>query len=73
MRNLKGKLSLPHTVYVETVGITDYDELVINKPKINGVELKGNKTLEDLGEETITNQELKDIIDNQFEVIFGGN
>lgn len=40
----------------------DYEKL-IKKPRINGVELIGNKTLEDLGIEECTNQD----IDNMFE------
>ena len=40
---------------------------------INGVDIKGALTFEKLGEETITNNELKNIIDTQFAVIFGGN
>ena len=52
--------------------VGDYEDL-IKKPKINGVELIGNKTFEQLGEETLTNSELKDIIDSQFATIFGGS
>ena len=40
---------------------------------INGVDIKGALTFEELGEETITNIELKNIIDAQFAAIFGGN
>lgn len=57
---------------VSFVRSDDYEDL-FNKPSINGVELKGNKTFEQLGEETLTNSELKDIIDSQFDLIFGGN
>lgn len=57
---------------VSLVKTGDYEDLT-NKPSINGVELKGNKTFEQLGEETLTNSELKDIIDSQFDLIFGGN
>lgn len=57
---------------VSFVRSDDYEDL-FNKPSINGVELKGNKTFEQLGEETLTNAELKDIIDSQFDLIFGGN
>jgi len=49
----------------------DYEGL-INKPRINGVELVGNITLEDLGfpspekipEEPLSNDDLDNIIDN---------
>lgn len=57
---------------VSFVKTGDYEDLS-NKPSINGVKLVGNKTLEQLGEETLTNSELKDIIDSQFDLIFGGN
>ncbi len=50
----------------------DYNSLA-NKPTVNGVELKGNKTIEDLGEHTITNAELSDIVNYQYQLIFGGN
>ena len=44
-----------------------------NKPSINGVEISGNRTFAELGEDTISNSDLKDIIDKQFNLIFGGN
>lgn len=40
---LKGTLNIPNTAIVK-----DYEKLK-NKPQINGVELIGNKSLEDLG------------------------
>ena len=52
--------------------ITNYEELE-NLPSINGETLIGNKTFEELGEKTITNTELKNLIDRQFAAIFGGN
>ena len=52
-------------------GVTDYEALD-NLPRINGVELKGDKSFESLGREKITNLEIKDIIDEQYELIFGG-
>lgn len=48
----------------------DYSSIA-NKPSINDVELVGNKTFEELGATTITNEELKTIIDAQYELIFG--
>ena len=54
-----------------TVGTGNYEKLK-NKPSINGVELVGNKSFEDLGEETITNAELQEIIEQQYSMIFGG-
>lgn len=44
-------------------GTTDYIDLS-NKPKINNVELNGNKTLEDLGIEEMTEDEVKEILRN---------
>ena len=65
--------TVPLKVGVRTIKIvnTDYDVLE-NKPRINGVELVGNKTFEDLGEETISNAELQSIIEAQYNLIFGG-
>lgn len=42
---------------------TSYDQLE-DKPKINDVELKGNKTFEDLGAESLTNIEIEEIINS---------
>lgn len=50
-------------VEIET-GTIDYEEL-INKPKIEGVELKGDKTLEDLKIQALTNLELEELINSQ--------
>lgn len=52
-------------------GTTNYNDLS-HKPSINGVELVGNKSFEDLGEDTITNAELQEIIEQQYSMIFGG-
>ena len=45
----------------------DYNSL-INKPSINEVELKHNKSFEDLGAHVMTNFEIKEIFDR----VFGG-
>lgn len=37
-------------------------ETLKNKPKINQVELIGNKTFEDLGQEALTNTEILEIL-----------
>lgn len=37
-----------------------------NKPSINEVELKGNKTFEELGDHLLTNIEIKQIFDRVF-------
>lgn len=50
----------------------DYEKLM-NKPSINGVELINDKTFEELGREDIKNRTIKDIIDEQYNIIFGGN
>lgn len=44
-----------------TSGTLNYNRLY-NKPQINGVELSGNKTNEDIGIGTITNTELNDLL-----------
>ena len=50
----------------------NYGDLT-GKPFINGVELSpGNHTLEELGEDTISNESIKSIVDAQFSTIFGG-
>ncbi len=50
----------------------DYEKQVINKPSINGEELVGDKTFEQLGRENMRNKAIKDLIDEQWENIFGG-
>lgn len=57
--------------YVSGGGMTDYEKLS-NKPKINGEELSGNKTFEQLGEETLTTDNIRDSVDKAFKAIFGG-
>ena len=52
-------------------GTKDYEELR-NLPKLNGVVLNGETPLEDYGEQTITNSEIKELVDKQFKEIFGG-
>lgn len=44
-------------------GTTDYNDLS-NKPKINGVTLSGNKSLEDLGIRDMTEEEVTNLINN---------
>lgn len=60
---------------IETGGyiyVDDYNPLR-NHPYINGEELIGDKTFEQLGREDIRNARIKNIIDEQYEAIFGGN
>ena len=57
----------------KTTSVSNTYTDVTNKPSINGVEITGNRTFGELGEDTISNSELKDIIDKQFNLIFGGN
>lgn len=47
----------------------DYNKLA-NLPSINGVKLEGDKTFPELGEDTITNSEIKSIIDKMYSAIF---
>ena len=42
------------------IPLTDYSDL-INKPKINGVEITGELTLSDLGVETLNNDDIDSI------------
>ena len=49
----------------------DYN-LLNNKPSINGVELVNDKSFEQLGREDIRNRRIKEIIDEQYDAIFGG-
>lgn len=44
-----------------STGITDYEKLS-NKPKINSVELLGDKSFENLGLNAITNIELENLL-----------
>lgn len=79
MKELKGKVTplgdLKGTVKVPKVirdgGASSYADLP-DKPAINGVTLEGDKSFEELGELTLTNSEIKNLIDSQFDLIFGG-
>lgn len=50
---------------------TDYEAL-LNKPSVNGVILEKDKSFEELGRNDIANTRIKQIIDEQFDLIFGG-
>ena len=50
-------------IKILTGGTNDYNDL-INKPSIEGVELIGDKTLEELGVEALTPQEIDAIINS---------
>lgn len=61
------------TIWQEFGDISNLDyEALQNHPLINGVELIGDKSFEDLGREDIANNRIKQIIDEQYELIFGG-
>lgn len=49
------------TDIVGSGGTNDYEKLT-NKPRINEVELEGNKSFEELGISPLTNMEILDII-----------
>lgn len=51
-------------------GTTNY-EMLSNKPSINEITLIGNKSFEDLGVNTMTNLEIKELFDRVFNK--GGN
>lgn len=59
---------LPFTTDIQI----DY-EIIDNKPSINGVILEGEKSFEQLGRDDIKNSRIKEIIDSQYNLIFGGN
>lgn len=44
-------------------GTTNYEDLE-NRPAINGVELEGDKSFEDLGAEALTNSEIEQLLNN---------
>jgi hypothetical protein len=48
-------------IEISTGGTNDYNDL-INKPSIEGVELVGDKTLEELGVEPLTPQEIDELL-----------
>ena len=50
-------------IELSTAGTNDYNDLA-NKPSIEGVELVGDKTLEELGVEALTPQEIDAIINS---------
>lgn len=52
----------------QVVHTDNYNDLY-NKPSINEVELKGNKTFEDLGDHMLTNIEIKQIYDRVFKEV----
>lgn len=61
------------SIWQEFGDISDLDyNALLNHPLINGVELVGDKSFEDLGQEDIANSRIKQIIDTQYDLIFGG-
>ena len=50
-------------IELETNGTNDYNDLV-NKPSINGVELVGDKTTEDLDILPLTSEEIDEFMNN---------
>ena len=56
----------------DSYGVSRYASLP-DKPRINGVTLENDKTFEELGREDIRNARIKEIIDTEYENIFGGN
>ena len=47
----------------------DYEKIK-NKPNINGVELLGDKSFEQLGRKKMTNRAIQDIVDSVYNDIF---
>lgn len=56
MDGASGDVALP-------AGTSNYEDLE-NKPKINGVELIGDKTNEELGIDELSNQDIETLINN---------
>lgn len=46
---------------------------IYERASINGVELVGDRSFEELGRDDIKNKRIKEIIDEQYDLIFGGN
>lgn len=62
------------SIWQEFGDISNLDyEALFNKPAINGVTLVGDKSFEDLGQTDIKNSRIKNIIDDSYDLIFGGN
>lgn len=57
-QKISGSISRPQTIYKD-----DYEQLK-NKPKINDVELSGNKTSEEIGIKAMTNLEIEALLNN---------
>ena len=60
-RTIAGKLTIPPTRTMAPM----YADLP-DKPQINSVELKGNKSFEDLGDRPLSNAEIKELFDSVF-------
>lgn len=62
------------TIWQEFGDISNIDyETLLNKPAINGITLVGDKSFEDLGQTDIKNSRIKNIVDDSYDLIFGGN
>lgn len=57
--NIGGAVTVP-------VSFSSYNSLR-DKPQINGVELVGDKSFEELGDSPLTNMEIKELFNNIFE------
>ena len=58
-QKFSGSIKLPSSTPVEN----DYDKLK-NKPSINGISLENNKSFEDLGCDSVTNTDIKNIYES---------
>ena len=63
IKNKQKSLELGAT-YTEKLLANDYNTLK-NKPQIEGIELKDNKTFEDLGATSLSNIEIENLINMQ--------
>ena len=48
----------------------DYKNLT-NKPSVNGVTLEGNKSLKDLGDDSLSTEDIRNSVDKAFQIVFG--
>jgi len=65
--SMSGRIGSPANIvgHISKPTNTDYLQLK-NLPKIEGVELVGNKSMADFGDRSITNTEIQDILNSVF-------
>ena len=61
---IKARKQLTGNIKEGGSGGTSNYEALSNKPKVNGIELRGNKTFDELGMIECSNQDIEDIFKN---------